>query len=379
MATGLNRQQENYLEELYSDPAHPASFQGPETVYRAVQREGRFPRITYANIRQWVQNKEAYSKNRKISKQFQRNRVIVSGIDDQWDADLASFYSFEQENDGFNYLLCVIDIFSRFAWVKLLKNKKAPTVVQAFEQILEESGRKPDRLRTDSAQDFKSRLFQQMCSDRGIRSFFMAGEKQANYIERFIQTLKSRIFKYMIQNNQPRYIDILNEIVESYNYRFHTGIQMEPAYVNKDNEKRLWWQMYLPEGFYQPHSFPKPKPLKFKFQIDDHVRISYTVSGFNRHYDQKWSTEVFIVHKRFGRYGIPVYVLKDTLGNVHTGTFYESEMQKIQFNPDQAFNVDKILKRRRGARGRREVLVRWLDWPKKYDSWEPEANIQDIH
>lgn len=377
MATGLTQQQENYLEELYSDPAHPASYQGPETVYRAIQREGRFPQITYANIRQWVQNKEGFSKNRKVSRQFERNRVIVNGIDDQWDTDLASFHSFEEDNDGFKYLLCVIDIFSRYAWVKPMKNKTAPTIVKAFEQILDESGRKPHRLRSDSAQDFKSRLFQQMCVDRGIRSFFTANEKQANFIERFIQTMKSRIFKYMVQNNQPKYIDILPEILESYNYRYHNGIQIEPAYVSKENEKRLWWQMYLPEGFYEPHKIPKYKRTRFRFEIGDHVRISYTVSGFNRQYDQKWTTEVFIVEQRFARYGIPVYILKDTLGNVHTGTFYESEMQKIKFNPDQAFKIEKILQTR-GRGARKKVLVRWLDWPAKYDSWEPASSIKNL-
>ena len=126
----------------------------------------------------------------------------------------------------------MIDIFSRFAWVVPLKNKLQSTITPAFEYVLEQSGRKPDRLRTDAARDFTSNQFQDMCKQYRIRHFTTSGEKQANFVERFIQTLKSRVYRFIIQKNSPRYVDALGDIVYSYNNTFHSGIQMEPAYVN---------------------------------------------------------------------------------------------------------------------------------------------------
>ena len=65
-------------------------------------------------------------------------------------------------------------------------------------------------------------------------------EQQANYVECFIKTIKSRIFRYMVEKNTARYINVLPKIVYSYNQTWHSGICSEPINVNKKNEKQLW-------------------------------------------------------------------------------------------------------------------------------------------
>ena len=102
--------------------------------------------------------------------------------------------------------------------------------------------------------------------------------KQANYVERFIKTIKSKIYRYIVQNNTPRYIDVLDKLVKSYNNTWHSGIQAIPSQVSKKNEKELWWQMYWPK-----HKFIKRKKQKkivYKFNIGDKVRDSYRCSAF---------------------------------------------------------------------------------------------------
>ena len=89
----------------------------------------------------------------------------MEGIDDQFDADLASMSDYEKSNDGYKYLLVVIDIFSRYAWIEPLKNKTADSIVRAFNKILSE-GCKPRRLRTDAATDFTSKKFQNLLKDQ---------------------------------------------------------------------------------------------------------------------------------------------------------------------------------------------------------------------
>ena len=72
-----------------------------------VKQEGKY-KISHNQIKKWIQKQESYSRNKGVKRKFQRGRVIVAGIDDQFDADLASFISYADENDGYKYLLVVI-------------------------------------------------------------------------------------------------------------------------------------------------------------------------------------------------------------------------------------------------------------------------------
>ena len=73
-----------------------------------------------------------------------------------------------------------------------------------------------------------------------ITHFTTHNEKQANYVERLIKTIKNKIRRYMSQKRTERYIDVLQDMVNSYNKTWHSGIQSEPIIVNKNNEKKLW-------------------------------------------------------------------------------------------------------------------------------------------
>ena len=105
---------EKYLRDIYLDPSHPASFSNPHTLYKVVKKEGKH-KISHSQIKKWIQKEESYSRNKSVKRKFQCGRVIVAGIDDQFDADLASLVYYADDNDGYKYLLVVIDIFSRYA------------------------------------------------------------------------------------------------------------------------------------------------------------------------------------------------------------------------------------------------------------------------
>ena len=197
---------EKYLEKIYFDLLHPASFQSPLRLYHTVKKEGKH-KISHRQIKQWIQKQESYSCNKGVKRNFQRGRVIVEGIDAQFDADLASFISYAQDNDGYKYLLAVIDIFSRYGWVEPIKEKSAHEVINALDKILQE-GHIPKRLQADAGKEFTNNSFQEYLNTKNIVHCTTHSEKQANYVERFIQTIKSRLYRYMIERNTTRYIDI---------------------------------------------------------------------------------------------------------------------------------------------------------------------------
>ena len=123
---------------------------------RTLKKEGRFA-LSRKEIREWLMRQDAYTLHKPMRRHFKRNRVIVGGIDQQWQMDLADMQSMQKFNDGYRYLLVCIDVFSKYAWVVPLKNKTGPTLVEAFKVILM-SGRKPEKIMTDQGTEFLTNI-----------------------------------------------------------------------------------------------------------------------------------------------------------------------------------------------------------------------------
>ena len=122
----------------------------------------------------------------------------------------------------------------------------------------------------------------------------------------------------------------------------------------------------------------KVSKKKYKYEIYQTVRLSHVRSVFDREYSQKWTGEIFKIQTRFRRDGIPVYTIIDWDGERVKGTFYEPELQSVNVDPSTSteYHIENILKRRVRNK-QKEVLGRWLHWPKKYDSWILEAEVKD--
>ena len=100
-------------------------------------------------------------------KKFKRRRVCVNKIN-IWAADLAEIGSLTSNNRGVKYLLCVIDVFTKYAWVKALKDKKAKAVFNDFIKIVNESKRKPNKLWVDRGREFYNTPMQRWLDDNDI-------------------------------------------------------------------------------------------------------------------------------------------------------------------------------------------------------------------
>ena len=116
---------EKYLEKI---------FKGPDKLYQVVVKEGKH-KISLSQIRKWLQDQELYSLMKPVRRKIKRMRVIMTGLHDQYDADLADFIGYSNANDGIRYLLVIIDVFSHYLWVKPVQNKSDRVVVEAFHAI----------------------------------------------------------------------------------------------------------------------------------------------------------------------------------------------------------------------------------------------------
>ena len=121
--------------------------------------------------------------------------TVNSGFKDNiWEADLADIQLISKFNKRFRFLLGVIDIFSKYAWVVPLKDKKGVSILDAFQKILNKSGRKPNKIWTDRGSKFYNNYFK---NGNDIKMYSIYNEGKSVVAERFTRTLKTKIYKYM--------------------------------------------------------------------------------------------------------------------------------------------------------------------------------------
>ena len=131
----------------------------------------------------WLTQQNVYSLQKPIRHRFKKRRVIVSKIDDQWQADLVDMQKNKSQNKNFNYNLTVIDIFSKFAWAIPIKNKTGDSITRAFKIIFKD--RIPTKLHTDKGLEFINKSTQNLFKRKGIHWFATENETKAQVVERF--------------------------------------------------------------------------------------------------------------------------------------------------------------------------------------------------
>ena len=232
--------------------------------------------------------------------------------DNIWAADLVHMQLISKFNKGFEFLLCVIDIYSKYAWVIPLKDKKGVSIVNAFQSILNKSNRKPNKIWVAKGSEFYNRSIKSWLEKNNIEMHSTHNEGKSVVAERFIRTIKNKIYKHMTSISKNVYIDKLDDIVNEYNNTKHRTTKMKPIDV-KDNT-------YIDFGKEVNDNYPK-------FKVGDRVRISKYENIFSKGYTPNWSEEVFVIQK-IKNTVLWAYVIHDLNGEEITGTFYNKRITK---------------------------------------------------
>ena len=174
-------------------------------------------------------------------------------------------------NKGTRYLLCAIDLLSKYAFVVPFNDIKGTNIVNAFQKTLNNSKRKPNKIWVDRLKD------------NNIEMYSTHNEGKSVVAERFIRTLKNKTYKHMTAISKNVYFDVLNDIVDEYNNTYHKTIKMKPIDVRSDSFAE-----------YNEESNEKKNP---KFKVGNHVRISKYKNISAKGYAPNWSEETFVVKK----------------------------------------------------------------------------------
>ena len=252
-------------------------------VYKFFDKKSSGSGVTHVNTKVTPQNQQlAEELHKPIIKNFEKRKVYSAFKDNIWGADLADMQLLSKYNKGIRFLLCVIDIFSKYAWVVPLKDKKGISIVKAFQSILKQSNRKPNKIWVDKGCEFYNAYFKKWLRDNDLVMYSTHNEGKSVVAARFIRTLKSKIYKYMTSISKNVYINKLDDIVNEYNNTYHTIIKMTPIDV-KDNT-------YI-------NTSKKINNKDPKFKAGDRVRILKYKNVFTKGYIPNWSEEVFVIKK----------------------------------------------------------------------------------
>ena len=177
--------------------------------------------------------------HKPIIRKFKKRKVYSGFKGNIWGADLGYMQLISRFNKRFRFLLCVIDIFSKYACVAPLKDKKSISIFNSLPKILDDSkklrsNRKPNKKWVDKGSKFYNNSFKKWLKDNDIEMCSILNEGKSVVAERFIGTLKTKIYKYMTSVSKNVYIDKLEDIVDEYNNTYHRTTKTKPVHV-KDN------------------------------------------------------------------------------------------------------------------------------------------------
>lgn len=370
----------NY-ENQYYDPSHEAGYAGARNLVR-VNAQGKSvegKEREKERIYEWLSNQDTYTLHRPIRKKFPRLQYNVTNIDDLWELDLCQLTSLKNENDGYSYLLVVIDVLSKYLFVEPLRTKSANEVALAFEKILKRANQRiPVWTQSDRGGEFLGAPMQKLLKKYSIR-FRVARnpDVKAAVVERVNRTIKERMWRYFTHHNTHRYIDVLDKLVYAYNNTLHSSTKMKPSEVNLYNaakarenlQRRAIWQN------------SKKRLVEYaKYKVGDFVRISRSKGTFAKGFEKNYSEEIFKIGRVSRRQGIYTYELQDLNGESIDGFFYTEELTlvgKKRLSADEQFQIESVVKTK-GKGKNKLLLVKWRGYPEKFNSWIKASEVQSL-
>ena len=290
-------------------------------------------------------------------KHFPTRKVYTLGINDLWQADLVDMQELASKNKHHNYILTVLDVFSKMGYARALKTKSADAVTAAFADVLKEARKAPSNLHTDEGKEFFNAKFSALMKKHNINHYHTYSDKKASVVERWNRTLKTKMWRKFTELNTRKWLDLLPELVHEYNHTHHGTIKMRPVEVAKriDEVKKL----------NRPDKVDE-KPAKFK--LGDIVRISRAKSIFAKGYREfNWSEELFKIYK-IKNTDPRTYLIEDLAGEPVKGSFYALELKRTKI-PDYA-RIEKIVGKKVDKKtGDTWIRVKWSGYDNKFNSW----------
>ena len=265
----------------------------------------KFPTSYSHYLKMFFRQNPTLSRHAPARKRFKRRKMIVNGPFCTYQMDLIFYESLRSQNKGYKYILAIIDCFSRKAWVKEIKSKKATEVRDVLVRFLDQLNTMPQDFYSDEGGEFVNSQVNELFRKRGISHYILRGTHKAAIVERFNRTFRTSLELYMDHNKTKNWVDGIQDLVDAYNNRVHRSIGMTPNSVNLENFRTVYKRLYPRIGAQKICYFKK----------GDRVRVAIKKPIFEKGFRQTFSDEIYKIEQTIKSRGLCWYIVVDLEGN----------------------------------------------------------------
>ena len=298
------------LTEIYHTPSNPAGYGGLQKLQEATG-------ATQSDLREFAENEDIYQKFKPARKKFARAEMKYEPYNSLWACDMIHLKSLAPYNDNKKYWLMVIETLSRQLSIELLETLKGDEMVAAFRRIIAKRKSFCKNLWTDSGTDFFNPEMRLFTSFYRVNHYSTGNETKCFLVERLNRTILQKLWPILAKRNTWRYINILDQVVESYNNSRHSSLGVSPNSINANNYVPILNK--LNKRFRKQDKKPKYKRLQ-------KVRIQYLKGPFQKSYSQTFSNATYIIDRVVKQTPKYVYHLKTQDNKKILGGFYHYQI-----------------------------------------------------
>ena len=361
-------------ERFYNLKSHP------ETAYR-----GNTERLVSGlgaeklKAKEWLKDQRGYTLQQPAPSgtgNYRRRKIVASDVDHIWQADLADFQDYARENNGYRYLLTVIDVFSRYGMGEPLVRKAGPDVKRALETVFNRVGRMPIKLQTDLGKEFYNQHVKGLLQRHGIEHYSTDdNEIKAAIVERFNRTLKDTISRLLVAQGTVNWTANIQPVIQGYNQSYHRTLRTSPLAVMQmsGSERSKLWDRQYPHVCDNPEHMYQNVKDDLHLNVGDYVLLQVEKKRFEHGFTPRWTREVFRIWKKCFSAGRIYFKLQDLKGEEVDGSWLSEQLNKVNGPDGMQRVVERVVDRRPG-----EVKVKYLGWPDKHNRWVSNHTLQPI-
>ena len=278
------------LSELYFDPK--SGYLSQTKLY--TKAKAMDSKITRKLVKEFVENNTTEQLHKRINKKSSGFPIV--GKVGHYQVDLTFLDQYKSQNKGYHIILVCVEVNSKYAYARALKNKNQDTIIDSIKSIIEEAENNMTtcvssitHIQSDNGSEFKNGKMDRFLQDKEIKqSFCQAGDKKCLAIaERFNRTIKNYLNKWMTANNSVIWHDKLQDFIFNYNNTYHSSINKEPTNLNEFEEK-----IFINDKLEIIMKLKSRRNIK----VGDSIRIPTKKTIFGKE-QINFSTKVYIVKK----------------------------------------------------------------------------------
>jgi len=302
---------ESYIRKKYLSLRQPGSLSG----LTLFAKSNSYSKKNAASV---LNTLKTYNLHRPVRHKFLRRPIISPFSNFLWQSDTIYYNKFKHHNRNFSYILLCVCTFSKKIWCVPLKRKDGESTKIALESIFKSAKASPEYLWTDKGTEFYSRPVRELLKKYNTTLYSTNSILKAQQAERYIQTVKRHIARYMTFTGKKVWIDQLDNIVKLINSTYNSSIKMAPNDVTKKNESMVFHNLY--------DKFVRMKKVVPKYKIGQLVKIAKGRVTFRKGYEAAYSEETFVISKIIDLHPVSVYRLADENGQELNANFHEQEL-----------------------------------------------------